>query len=108
MSGGSNRQGKNSIGEGESIPVPTRPGNLSVCKYGYGNAKGNKPSRVGGERCVAVQRTESVGGTTVSSAMTIENLTIVASRTITQARWGTGLPPPYGDAGRYSDSTETA
>ena len=51
---------------------------------------GNRPSRGGGERCVAAQRTESVGGT-ISRARTMENLTIVASRTIIQARRSTGL-----------------
>ena len=37
----------------------------------------------------------------------MENLTIVASRTITQARRGTGLFPPHADAGGYPDLTET-
>ena len=46
------------------------------------------------------------GGITVSKARAMENLTIVACRTITQARRGTGLLSPYGDAGGYPDPTE--
>ena len=36
----------------------------------------------------------------------MESLTIVASRTITQARRGTGPFSLYGDAGGYPDPTE--
>ena len=68
---------------------------------------GKRPSRVGEERCFSTQRTGYVGGTTVSRARAMENLTIVASRTITQARRGTGPFPSYGDACGYPDPTET-
>ena len=53
------------------------------------------------------QRTGSVGGTTVIRARPMDNLTIVANRTITQARRGTGLFPRSGDAGGYPHTTET-
>ena len=37
----------------------------------------------------------------------MENLTIVASRTLTQTSRSAGLSPPCGDPGGYPDSTET-
>ena len=37
----------------------------------------------------------------------MENPTILARKTVTQARQGAGTFPPYGDAGSYTDPTET-
>ena len=108
MPGEGNRHGQNSRGERERHTSTCVSRECkSVCKHGCMSSKGNRPSEVGGERCVTAQRTDSVGGTAVSRARTMENLTIVASRTITQASWGTGSPPPYGDAGGYPDPPET-
>ena len=55
------------------------------------------------EENVTAQRTGSVGRITVSRARAMKGLTIVASRTVIQARRGTGLFPPYGGAGGHPD-----